>query len=164
MAKDTRVRNRITFEALGLEPRLSRFAVEHGQPLASVVRQILEFGLRILESEEDRGTSWQNSTAILGAIAWLEVAEREATVRVLLEFGRRDAGGNRQHLVVEISGTDGAFVANRCDVGDALLVRGQLADTGCTPPVLKADSVVPVAPVDVGRHSRRRRSSFSLFT
>jgi len=164
MAKDNRTRNRITFESQGLEPRLSRFAVENGQPLASVVRQILEFGLRILEAETERDTAWQNSTAVLGAIAYMEVAESGTAVRMLLEFGRVAPDGSRQHLVVEVAGVQGTYCANHCDVGDAVLVRGRLADTGRTPPLLAAESVVPVAQSDIARRKLRRRSNFSLFT
>lgn len=135
-------RNRIIFEAKGLEDRLLKLAVEPNQPLASIVRAVIVFGLSILEEKDCLNRL--NFIVLTGAIALLEIEVRNSKPITLLLLEFRPGGEESfQHLQVEIPGVLGSSVYHNYRVGDAVIVKAQLLNTGETPPRVIAYQIIP---------------------
>jgi hypothetical protein len=135
-------RNRIIFEAKGLEDRLLKLAVEPNQPLASIVRAVIVFGLSILEEKDYFNRL--NFIILTGAIALLEIEVRNGkpVTLLLLEF-RPGTGESFQHLQVEVPGVLGSSIYHNYRVGDAIIVKAQLLNTGESPPIAIAHQIIP---------------------
>lgn len=135
-------RNRITFEAKGLQQRLEKLAVEPNQPLASIVRSVLMFGLAILENRSQ--LNQLNLVIVTGLIALLEIEVRnhQPITLLVLEF-TPTSSQELQHLQIEATGVLGSSVFHNYRVGDEIIVKGQLSNTGELPPKIVAHQIIP---------------------
>ncbi|MEI2418734.1 hypothetical protein V6O07_00530 [Arthrospira platensis SPKY2] len=160
-------RNRITFESQGLEPRLHRFAVEGGQSLASIVRQVLEVGLQILETKSEEMIAKPNNIEIFGQIAHIEITktnQKDIKSQILLEFTPSPTKQARQHLIVVVTERSAIINTQYLDIGDTVLVKGVLIDTSNQPPIVDAKTIIPITAINIKHQQiRSSQSTFSLF-